>query len=198
MTTALILMAVAAAGAGLGFRLSRREPKVKLAPRWEAHVDDAIDAHRRYREVAREVKDDVLKAELDAIGTRLEGGIDTMRRVAERGQELDDGIKAMPSAVVLRRRLAALRSKGVEHDDGRWTSVAYQLQASEKARDQRDDILRRLDTLEAQLDAAVVQAIEMGLAADQRRVRAIGTAVESALGDLEALNKALVELDELD
>ena len=52
--------------------------------------------------------------------------------------------------------------------------------------------------MDAQLDTTVVQAIEAGLAADEPSVVAdLGASLDSAMAELDALNRALGEVDEL-
>lgn len=170
---------------------------ITLTPTWQAHVDNAIASHQRYVEVAATINDPTLRSEIDAIGHRLRHGIDTMREVALQGQHLDGAIDALPNPSNLRHKLRGLKHNGVDHDDPRWTSVAYQLDTVETTKKQRKDVIARLDVLEAQLDAAVVQAIQTGLTADRSSIRAVGDAVEVALSDLDALNQALHEIGEI-
>lgn len=178
---------------------ARREPKqraIRLVPEWERHVREATDSHRRYVEAVERVADPTLRESLEATGRRLEDGVAATRTIAERGQQLDEALASLPDPDELDGRLRRLRADGVGHDDPRWTSLALQRDTARRIATQRDEVVTRLDTLDAQIDAAVAHAIETGLSADAGRVRGLDAGIEAAVAELEALNAALTEVDE--
>lgn len=194
---------VACAGWGIARILRRRDggasrPRVRLDGRWAAYVEEARSDLRRYDGAVVQIHDESIRSHLRALGEQLDDAVDTVHSIAARGQQLEaasEQLGDVDDALARRRRLLA---DGVDADDPRVTAVTQQVALAERIGERLADIDTRLARIDAELDTAVVQAIEAGLAADDTTGLAeIDRGVDRVVAELDSLNAALAEVSDI-
>ena len=167
---------------------------------WRRFVLDAQQARRRFDTVVKRSRGGPVRERLEAIGRRIDDGVNASWRIACQGDNLSAGLQHLrldevereihevdsdlrhtpegPSRESLLRTRAALMSQRDSY--GRLARVA---------RDASD----RLRVLNAQLDEAVARALEISLHGDVGDLDPIGSDVDSVVSELEALRLGLEE-----
>lgn len=196
-------MAVAAARSKYGRPESEvasraKQVRRKLSPRWQLFVDEAQRDQKRFDEAVERVADPAIRDALLESGPRFHEVVDSVVVIAARGQQLEDAVGQLPDAASLGARIDELIDSGATPNDKRLTSARYQLDMRDRIEAQVVDIVHRLEQIDADRDVAVVQAVEAGLNSDDTRVlRDLTSSLEHAVAELDALNRAMVEIDDI-
>jgi methyl-accepting chemotaxis protein len=197
----LPLAAAAAVGAAAyGVRVALGIPRAQtdkidinqLRNPWRQFVVEALVAQRRYDKAVRGAAAGPLRDRLTEIGQRISTGAQECWRIARRGQDLEDALRALEDPRDVRARLQEAQRTGA--DERLLQALQSQIDSTERivsvARDTRD----RLRLLDARLDEAVARAVELSLrATDVGEIGALGSDVDALVGDMEALRQALDE-----
>lgn len=174
------------------------EMDVELNARWRSHVDEATHDQARYRDAIAEVSDVAIRASLDAMAPRFDEVVDAVRVIAARGQQLENALGKIATADELQSTISKLEQRSTPSDDKRLTSARYQLDTRNRVSGQIADIEHRLAQIDADRDVAVVRAVEAGLNSDEGPVvRAVIESIEHAGAELDALNRAMAEVDDI-
>jgi hypothetical protein len=210
--------AVATAGAGglLGLiagarrrraaRPARRSPVDPFAvgEPWRHDVRRALQARDRYRAAVRDVAPGPLRERLEAIGERVEDGVEACWRTARRGWELERA-HGGTSAADLAARAGELEGRAAAGpaDDPSLAEAAAAARRQHESLTRidaaADDARRRLTVLAARLDEAATRAVELAVRADPASgtdpvAAGLGHDVDAVVDELEAVRRALDEV----
>ena len=203
------LPVIAAAAIGVGawaarvaVALPKRKPRADkvelrgLVHPWRAYVADAKDAAARFDQAVRSTRPGPLHDRLAEVSERMTAGVLEAARVARSGQALDGALTnidpkraqwelqqcdALPPSPSTDRTKAALQA---------------QLESAQRISQIESDTHARLRLLNAQLDEAVAQAVELSIkGADVSELDQLGLGdnVDNVVGELEALRQGLEE-----
>jgi hypothetical protein len=191
-----------AARIALALPRARREERIDpfaVDEPWRRYVQDARQAHARFREAVERARPGPTRDRLRAIDDRIDTGVREVWRIARRGHELVEARRRVdPDAV--RRELAALeaaadasRSPGSALEQ---TTASLQAQLATVERLERviGDADVRLRLLTARLDEAAARTIELAVhASDVGAVGGLGADVDAMVDEMEALRQAIEE-----
>lgn len=177
------------------FTRGRRD---RLDRHWQQPVDRAEEDKRRFDRAIEAMGDEMVRADMARVGLRLEDAVREVREAALHGQRLDRALDEMPNRSFLEHQLHNMLDRGLDDSDGRVSSARYQLEAIDAIRSQIRDVDEALERIDADIDLVVTQAIETdiraGRSVDHDALRA---SLDDVVSELDALNKAMDELDEL-
>jgi len=184
-----------AARVALGLpRPPRREPiePGRLVEPWRSAVQDALQAQRRFDDAVRACAPGPLRERLTGLGDRIDDGVRECWRVARRGQSLEHAVAALEPEE-LARELAAARAGGASQADAA-ASLEEALNTAKRLSTVARDAQAKLRLLNARLEEAVAQAVELSLeAGDHVDVGSVGSNLDEIVSDLGALRAALDE-----
>ena len=201
------LAAVAAWSARVAVAVPRRRSGDRVDPftvsePWRRFVQDAQQAKTRFDNVARTMKAGPLRDRLQVIGARIDDGVTECWRIAQRGHNLQAGLRQLDIEAVERdaAELGAERAQ-LAPDDPAAAGLDRAQQAVEAQRGSYhrlhtvwQDAQTRLRVLNAQLDEAVARAVELSLhPSDVGALNPLGTDVEHLVTELESLRQAMEE-----
>jgi hypothetical protein len=130
----------------------------------------------------------------------LDQAVDECWRVAQQGDALEGALHQLdPDSV--RAELAQVQSERAAAEgasrvslDRAEEAIRAQLASVERLQRVARDTRSRLRALDAQLDGAVAQAVELSVSSgDTSRLSPVAADVESVVGELESLRQALAE-----
>ena len=141
-----------------------------------------------------------LKERLTEIGQRIDAGVRACWRVAQRGQAIEEGLRSLDVESTKRDLVDVERDLRASPDDARLQqtreSLRAQLRSAQRMVDAVGDARTQLRLMDARLDEAVTQAVELSLrSAPEADVSGLGSDVESLVTDMETLRTALDEVD---
>jgi hypothetical protein len=178
----------------------------RLGHPWRDYVQDALLAQSRFQTATRPIRPGPLRERLDEVGARIADGVREGYRVASRGQDLD---LAMMTIDVRRiqaelaecqlevHRAASGGQPPSEPLQQTMTSLQAQLASAQRIQSVVVDTRDRLRLLNAQLDEAVAQAVELSVqGSDLEALQPLTSNIESVVSELEALRQGLDEVDQ--
>lgn len=195
-----IAAAAAIGAAAYGVRVAFGIPRAttekidinQLRDPWRQFVVEAQVATRRYDKAVRGAAAGPLRERLAEIGRRIQTGAEECWRIARRGQELEDALRALEDPRDVRRRLDEARGGGA--DERLVQALQSQIDSTERIIRVAAETRDRLRLLDARLDEAVARAVELSLrATDVGDLGGLGSDVDALVGDMEALRQALDE-----
>ncbi|MFZ6003838.1 MAG: hypothetical protein ACOYXM_07860 [Actinomycetota bacterium] len=194
---------IAAYAARVGLAIPRTPQEQRIDPftlsePWRHYVQDALQAHTRFREAVHGARPGPTQERLRQIDDRVDTGVREVWRIARRGHDLVDARRRLdPDAV--RREIAA--SESLPHDpDGSPTRdrMREALQAQLATVERLERVIRdaddRLRLLNARLDEAAARTIELAVqASDVSDLGGLGQDVDQMVDEMEALRQAIEE-----
>lgn len=171
-----------------------------VRPPWRNFVQEALEARDRFAGVVSRSKPGPLRDRLESIHLRLDQALTECWRIAQQGDALEGAIGQLDPGSV-RAELAQVRAEraGAEGEsraslDRAEESVRAQLASVERLERVARDARSRLRALDAQLDQAVAQAVELSVsAADSSQLSPLAADVDSVVDELASLRQALEE-----
>ena len=203
------LPVVAAAAIGVGawaarvaFALPKRKLRADkvdlrgLVHPWRSYVADAKDAAAHFDQAVRQTRPGPLHDRLAEVSERMTAGVLEAARVARSGQALD-GALANINPQRVQWELDQCRTLPPSPSTDRTkAALEAQLAAVQRISQVESDTHARLRLLNAQLDEAVAQAVELSVrGADVSELDQLGLGdnVDSVVGELESLRQGLEE-----
>jgi hypothetical protein len=193
---------VAAWAARVAFALPKRKPRADkvelrgLVHPWRTYVADAKDAAAHFDQAVRATRPGPLRDRLAEVSERMTEGVLECARVARSGQALDGALANIdPSRVQSELDQCRTLPPSPSTDRTR-AALEAQLSAAERISRIESDTHARLRLLNAQLDEAVAQAVELSVrGADVSELDQLGLGdnVDNVVGELEALRQGLEE-----
>lgn len=171
-----------------------------LSQPWRGFVEGAQQSRNRCAEAAERVRPGPLQQRLRDVTSRLDQAVGECWRVAQQGHALEGALRQLaPDSV--RAELAEVQAEqaGAEGAsraslDRAEEAVRSQLATAERLERVARDTRSRLRALDAQLDEAVAQAVELSVSSgDSTQLSPLAADVESVVGELESLRQALAE-----
>jgi hypothetical protein len=176
----------------------------RLGEPWRSYVQDAQLAEARFQTALRQVRPGPLRERLQELDDRIGDGVRECYRIATRGQDLDVAMMTID----VRRIQAELADCQLEQHRAatagqplspslRQTMEALQSQLASAQRIQAvgQQTRDRLRLLNAQMDEAVAQAVEVSVkGADLESLQPVRSNVENVVVELEALRQGLEEV----
>lgn len=195
MVPLLIALVLSGAAAGAWW-LRRRRPAAggmraaaidpfTISDPWRRHVQAALAAQRRYREIVRSVAKGPLHDRLTSIGGQVDHAVQECFAIARRGDELDDALRRLDVGSLDRQLQRAT-------DDVTRTSLSAQLAAAGRVRAAREDSDSRLRIQVTRMGELTALAAEVSVGTDNTEM--LGTGVGDVVSELEGLRLALQEL----
>jgi hypothetical protein len=193
---------VALAGRGRGPKEERIDPFAVGEP-WRRFVKDAQQAEARFDRAVRGCRPGPLRDRLTDVRDRIRQGVRECWRIALQGHALQGALKDLDINSVdaeLSSVEVELEHAGREGERRALERTRDALRAQQAAhrrlRDVWNDARDRVRVLNAQLDEAVAQAIELSVGtadADAAALSPVAGDVDTVVNDLEALRQALEE-----
>ncbi len=171
-----------------------------LSQPWRGFVEGAQESRNRCARAAQGVRPGPLQDRLRDVSFRLDEAVAECWRVAQQGDALEaalgeldpDSVRA-ELAQVQAERAAAVGASRASLDRAE-EAIRAQLASVERLQCVARDTRSRLRALDAQLDGAVAQAVELSVSSgDTSRLSPLAADVESVVGELESLRQALAE-----
>lgn len=194
---------------GYGGRVALALPPKGSGPRidpfgvgepWRYAVRDAIGARTRFSEAVRSFRKGPLHDTLTAIGGQLDDAVAEVWAVALQGQQLAEARKRIDDREIrweLQRAAQQIPPGGEASPVQAQTVESLNAQLASGAR--MDALMRstydQLNLLNARLDQAVTQAIELSVTNRTGGFEPVGSAVGTIVDQLEALHSAMTDLD---
>jgi hypothetical protein len=168
---------------------------------WRYAVKDALAAQARYRDALRGFRDGPLRDSLATIGSQIDAAVAEVWEVAKQGQQVADARKRIDDREArwqLDQVAAQIPPGGQATPTQERTVESLQAQLAAGAR--MDDLMRstyaELGLINARLDEAVTQAIELSVTNARGGVSPVGDTVSQIVDSLNALHQAMTGLDE--
>ena len=169
---------------------------------WRHAVRDAIHARTRFSEAVRSFRDGPLRESLASIADQIDTAVEECWNVAQGGQRLAEARKQIDDREV---RWELQQAAGQIPPGGAATSLqaatVESLNAQLASAARMDDLMRttfdELKLLNARLDQAVTQAIELSVAERPAGVGPVGSDIEAIVDRLTAMDRAMHDLDAL-
>ena len=191
-----LLIALVVAGVATGVWQVQRRKRVggsrriaidpfTISDPWRRHVQAALAAQRRYRDIVRDVAPGPLRDRLTSIGGQVDHAIEECFVVARRGDELDDTLRRLDVPSLDRQLQRAT-------DDATTSSLSAQLAAAGRVRSAREDTDARLRMQVTRMGELTALAAEVSMGTDNTEM--LGTGVGDVVTELEGLRLALQEL----
>ncbi len=169
-----------------------------LSEPWRRYVQDALDAHQRFRDAVRGARPGPTQDRLRQIDDRVETGVREVWRIACRGDDLVDARRRLdPDAI--RREIATTQADGAAPSAGSTAERTMQsLQAQLATLERLDRVIADADSqlklLNARLDEAAARTIELAVqASDVSDLGGLGDDVDQMVDEMEALRQAIEE-----
>lgn len=200
---AAALALVAYAGrVGLAIPRSPMEQRIDpftLSEPWRHYVQDALQAHTRFREAVHGARPGPTQDRLGQIDDRVDTGVREVWRIARRGHDLVDARRRLdPDAI--RRDIAATEANAGQlwatgsTRERTMESLQAQLATVERLERVIGDADSRLRLLNARLDEAAARTIELAVrASDVSDLGGLGDDVDQMVDEMEALRQAIEE-----
>lgn len=170
-----------------------------LSEPWRHYVQDALQAHSRFKEAVAGTRTGPTKERLQQIDDRVSTGVREVWRIARRGHDLVDARRRLdPDAI--RRDIAATQANAGQPWAAGSTlertmaSLKAQLATLERLERVIGDADSRLRLLNARLDEAAARTIELAVQAhDVSDLGGLGDDVDQMVDEMEALRQAIEE-----
>jgi len=170
-----------------------------LSEPWRQYVQDAIQAHRRFKDAVESARRGPLRDRLQEIDDRVDTGVREVWRIARSGHDLVDARRRVdPDSI--RREIAATERNATQawadEDSMNRTMDALRAQLGTVERLERviRDADSRLRLLNARLDEAAARTIELSVQAhDVSDLGGLGRDVDDMVDEMEALRQAIEE-----
>jgi hypothetical protein len=170
-----------------------------LAEPWRHYVQDALQAHNRFKEAVDGARSGPTQDRLRQIDERVSTGVREVWRIARRGHDLVDA-RARLDPDSIRREVAATEANASQP----WASgstlertmqaLKAQLATVERLERVIADADSRLRLLNARLDEAAARTIELAVQAqDASDLGGLGDDVDQMVDEMEALRQAIEE-----
>ena len=170
-----------------------------LAEPWRHYVQDAIQAHNRFKEAVRSSRAGPTRDRLAEIDARVSIGVREVWRIARRGHDLVDARRRVDPDEI-RREIEATRSNASQPWasgstlDRTMEALTAQLATAERLERVIADADSRLRLLNARLDEAAARTIELSVqASDVAELGGLGDDVDTMVDEMEALRQAIEE-----
>ena len=189
-----------------------RKPKAerldlsRLGHPWREYVQDAMLAQTRFQTALRQCRPGPLLDRLNEVGQRIADGVREGYRVAMRGQDLDLAMMTidmrriqaeLAECQVEQHRAASAGQPPSDALQQTMASLQSQLASAQRIQSVSADTRDRLRLLNAQLDEAVAQAVELSVkGSDLEALQPLTSNIENVVGELEALRQGLEEVGE--
>jgi hypothetical protein len=191
-----------AARVGLAIPRAPREERIDpftLSEPWRHYVQDAIQAHNRFKEAVHAAREGPMRDRLQEIDDRVRTGVQEVWRIARRGHDLVDARRRVDPESI-RREIAATDANASQP----WAtgsamqrtmeSLKAQLATVERLERVIADADSRLRLLNARLDEAAARTIELSVqASDVADLGGLGDDVDTMVEEMEALRQAIEE-----
>ena len=206
LANAALPVAVAAGAAAwaarVAFALPRRRREEGIDPfalsePWRSYVQRAISSHRRFQRAVGRTHAGPLRDRLSDVEDRIATAVRECWQVASRGDALHEAVTELDIESIrqeLRQAERELASVSGRPDlEEAAAALRGQLASAERLRDVARSTSDRLRRLNAELDEAVARTIELSLKTGTGGTAALGSDVDTVVGELEALRQALDE-----
>jgi len=173
-----------------------------LADPWRGYVQDAMLARSRFQQAVRQTPLGPLHDRLGEVSERLGDGVTEAWRVARRGQDLQMAMASL-DVTRIRHELAECQAEARTGPGGARSpalertveALESQLASAQRIGSVQADARQRLRLLNAQLDEAVAEAVELSVkGSDLADVGRLTSSVEATVGELQALRQGLEEM----
>lgn len=170
-----------------------------LSEPWRHYVQDALQAHTRFREAVRDARPGPTQDRLREIDDRVDTGVREVWRIARRGHDLVDARRRLDPDSIRRDMAiteASARQPGASSATAERTmeSLRAQLGTVERLERVIADADSRLRLLNARLDEAAARTIELAVqAGDVADLGGLGHDVDQMVDEMEALRQAIEE-----
>ncbi len=163
-------------------------------------MEGAQESRNRCARAAQSLRPGPLQDRLRDVSRRLDEVVAECWRVAQQGDALEGALHQLdPDSV--RAELAQVQAERAAAEgasraslDRAEEAIRAQLASVERLQRVARDTRSRLRALDAQLDGAVAQAVELSVSSgDTSRLSPVAADVESVVGELESLRQALAE-----
>lgn len=158
-----------------------------LGEPWRRHVQAALGAQRRYREIVGGVRPGPLRDRLDEIGQQVAQAVVECDEVAARGDEIDAALAHL-NVPSLERQLDGAT------DDAARSSITAQLAAAQRMRATREEIDRQLRLQVVRMGELTALAAEVGVGTHDTEL--LGVGVNDVVVQLEGLRQAVQEVQQ--
>jgi len=167
---------------------------------WRHSVRDAVRARNHFGEAAKGFKPGPLRERMLDMAARLDDAVDDCWRIAKQGQQVADARKRVDDRGTRweLERISAQVPPGQDANatQGR-TMASLQAQLATAAR--MDALVQstreQLDLVNARMDEAVTQAVELSVSNRSEQLDPLGADVDGIVDDLAALRGALEDVD---
>ena len=203
---AAVALALAAYAGRIGLAIPRATREARIDPftlsePWRHYVQDALQAHARFREAVRQARAGPTQDRLREIDERVDTGVRDVWRIACRGHDLVDARTRLdPDGI--RREITATEATADEPWASDTTiertmeSLRAQLATVERLERVIGDADSRLRLLNARLDEAAARTIELSVQASSvSDLGGLGADVDEMVDEMEALRQAIEETE---
>ncbi len=196
--------------AGVARRRRRRDSQSEpidpyaVAEPWRSFVVEALTAQHKFSQAVRQCQPGPLQDRLRDVEARVADGVRECWRAGHVGASISAVLAGLDQSATSRqlrqiqdqRRRAGPRASSLTGLDETEAALATRLQTAKRMEGVVQRTTDRLRVLTAQLDEAVAQAVELSLTAgDPTVVRPIVGGVESVVGEIESLRRAMEEAE---
>ncbi len=173
---------------------------------WRGFVRQALTAQTRFGQVVNRCHPGPLQDHLRDVARRVGDGVEECWRVAHLGASISAAVAAVdPSGLSQQlrslqqsRRRGGATSSSPDVVDQAEAALAAQLQTARRMEGVVQRTTDRLRILTAQLDESVASAVELSLdAADPAEAAPIAGSVDTVVGEIETLRRAMEETNGL-
>lgn len=168
---------------------------------WRHSVRDAIRARNHFSEAAKGFRPGPLRDRMMAMADRLDEAVQECWRVAQRGQLVADARQRIDDREARWEVERVANQIGPGQDPNATqarTLASLQAQLATAAR--LDGLVQatqqQLDLINARMDEAVTQAVELSVSNRSEQLDPLGADVDGIVGDLASLRLALEDVDE--
>ena len=199
---------IAAAGVGAvvwGVRVAAAVPRRRkrgpsrrdlstLGDPWRRYVQDAMVAQAQFATAVHQTRPGPLHDRLLQIGSRIDDGVNECWAIAVRGQSLDVAYMTLDVARIQQEMAEYATYPSSPSVDATRQALQAQLDTATRLSHIGQDAQARLRLLNAQLDEAVAQAIELSVhGTEASDLSPLAGSVDNVVGDLQALRQGLEE-----
>jgi len=196
--------ALAAWAARVAVAIPRDRPTERIDPftvpePWRRFVVEALKAQVRYQQTVSATEAGAVRERLEAIGARIDDGVQEAWRIARRGAQLVEA-RATIDVDEVRRELAGIEGQAGEA----WAAgsavertaaaLRSQLDTADRLDGTIEEARSQLQLLDARLDESVARATELSVRiGDVDELGPVGADVDDLVQEMEALRLALEE-----
>lgn len=177
-------------------KVAARVEPFALSEPWRGYVIDAQVSKKRFDNVVRAMPSGATRTRLEAMDDRLDDGIDESWKIARRGHDITQALKAMNTAAA-ERELAELTTAlppGAAPSASQASlidALQSQIAAAGRLEAAAGSAQERLRVLDARFEELVARAIEVSVGSGDSEL--LGNDVDGLVTELEALRMAIDE-----